>query len=208
MSVLEQKLALSKKMTQMERSVASQPQQMQTPQYVYNDPRQEIKPYNAKEDLKRLQNGLPSDLSNCKLPQSIIESIMKNPLTDMSVDPQMDSFTENLGESLGISQSASIIEQLNKYDDEKKNKFIKESSNTTSSSIDYEMIKMIVENVIDNKLDAIKQTFSLNENRNYNQTPHTLKTMQLGDKFLFCDSDDNVYECVMEYKGKRKKKQK
>jgi hypothetical protein len=55
MSVLEQKLALSKKMTQMERSVASQPQQMQAPQYVFNDPRQESKPYNAKEDLKRLQ---------------------------------------------------------------------------------------------------------------------------------------------------------
>lgn len=203
MSVLEQKLALSKKMTQMEKSIASQSQQVQMPQYVYNDPRQESKPYNAKEDLKRLQGGLPSDLSKCKLPQSIIESIMKNPLTDMSVDPQMDSFTENLGESLGISQSANIIEQLDKYD-EKKNKIIKETSGT--SSVDYEIIKMIVEQAIDKKIETLKQTLVLNENKNLNTSASNIKTMQFGDKFLFLDSDDNVYECVMQYKGKRKKK--
>lgn len=43
----------------------------------------------------------------------------------------------------------------------------------------------------------------LNEN---STTQSNIKTVQFGtDKFLFLDSDDNVYECVMKYKGKRKK---
>lgn len=206
MASLEEKLALSKKMTRME-SVSPQYSQPQTPQYTFNDPRQERKPYDAKEDLKRLQGGLPKDLSNCKLPASIIESIMNNPLTNISVDPQMDSFTETLGKNLGIKQSASIMEQLDKIDNA--NNIVETKTNKTetnnSGSIDYEIIKMIVENAIDKKIETLKQTVLLNENKTQ-QTSNNLKTMHLGDKFLFLDSDDNVYECVMQYKGKRKKK--
>ena len=31
--------------------------------------------------------------------------------------------------------------------------------------------------------------------------------MKLGNKFLFLDSDNNVFECQMKYIGKNKKKQ-
>lgn len=195
MASLEEKLALSKKMTHME-NVAPQIQQQQ-PQYTFNDPRQKVKPYNAKEDLKRLQGGLPSDLSNCKLPQSIIESIINNPLNGLSANTEMDNFTENLSESLGIKQSANIIEQLDKLDN------IEKTQQFQETNIDYELIKSIIENVVDKKLSSMQQTL-LTEHKSYQQ--NNVKTMVFGDKFLFCDSDDNVYECEMKYKGKRKKK--
>lgn len=201
MTSLEEKLALSKKMTRME-NVAPQTAQMQQPQYTFNNPKEQIKPYNAKEDLKRLQSGLPKDLSGCKLPQSIIESIVNNPLTDLSADVQMDSFTETLGESLGLQQSANIIEKL--AEREKKVTENIQTVQTTTTNVDYEMIKMIVENVIDNKLASLQQSL-LNENRIHNNLS-SVKTMHFGEKFMFCDSDDNVYECEMKYKGKRKKK--
>lgn len=200
MASLEEKLALSKKMTHME-SVA--PQQMQTqPQYTFNNPREVVKQYNAKEDLKRLQSGLPKDLSGCKLPQSILESIISNPLTDFSANTEMDKFTETLGESLGIQQSANIIEHL-----DKREKKVNETIIPTQSknlSVDYEMIKLIIENVIDKKLETLQQSL-LTENR-MNNTSNCVKTMHFGEKFMFCDSDDNVYECEMVYKGKRKRK--
>lgn len=195
MASLEEKLALSKKMTHME-NVAPQIQKQQ-PQYTFNNPKQVTKPYDAKEDLKRLQGGLPSDLSNCKLPQSIIESIMKNPLTDMSVDPQLDNFTETLGESLGIKQSANIIDKLDKMDNVEKPQI------TQQTSIDYELIKTIVESVVEKKFASVQNTL-LTEQKSHTQ--NNLKTMYLGEKFLFCDSDDNVFECEMKYKGKRKRK--
>lgn len=201
MTSLEEKLALSKKMTRME-NVAPQTAQMQQPQYTFNNPKEQIKPYNAKEDLKRLQSGLPKDLSGCKLPQSIIESIVNNPLTDLSADVQMDSFTETLGESLGLQQSANIIEKL--AEREKKVTENIQTVQTTTTNVDYEMIKMIVENVIDSKLASLQQSL-LNENRIPNNLS-SVKTMHFGEKFMFCDSDDNVYECEMKYKGKRKKK--
>lgn len=201
MTSLEEKLALSKKMTRME-NVAPQTTQMQQPQYTFNNPKEQIKPYNAKEDLKRLQSGLPKDLSGCKLPQSIIESIVNNPLTDLSADVQMDSFTETLGESLGLQQSANIIEKLSER--EKKVTENIQTVQTTTTNVDYEMIKMIVENVIDNKIASLQQSL-LNENRMHNNL-NSVKTMHFGEKFMFCDSDDNVYECEMKYKGKRKKK--
>lgn len=197
MASLEEKLALSRKMTNIEKTIPKQ-NLGETQSYVFNKPGDEPKPYNAKEDLKRLQGGLPQDLSHCKLPQSIIESIIKNPLTDISINTEMDSFTESLGESLGLKQSVDIIDKLNKREE-------KITENKTIN-VDYEMIKMIVENVIDKKLDSFKQTLNiLNENKTQ-PVSSNLKTMHFGDKFLFLDSDDNVYECVMQYKGKRKKR--
>ena len=92
----------------------------------------------TEEDLKRLQNGLPKDLSKCKLPQSILESICKNPLNGLSVDPNMDTFTKNLGESLGLSQSASLIEKLERQNNPTQSTAPTTPKKETVSSIDYD----------------------------------------------------------------------
>lgn len=197
MSTLEEKLALSKQMTRIEREGFNN--NIQQPQYTFQNPNIETVPYSAKADMERLKKGIPNDLSHCKLPSAIIESIKQNPLTDISEDPQMDNFTRTLGESMGIKQSANIIEKLEKKDN---NNNITETK-VVNSNVDYGMIKMIIENVIDEKLQKIQENKMLNEN---STTQSNIKTVQFGtDKFLFLDSDDNVYECVMKYKGKRKK---
>ena len=197
MSTLEEKLALSKQMTRIEKEGINN--SIQQPQYTFQNPNVETIPYSAKADMERLKKGIPNDLSHCKLPTAIIESIKQNPLTDISEDPQMDNFTRTLGESMGIKQSANIIEKLEKTNN---NPIIE--TKTTNNTIDYSMIKMIVENVIDEKLQKIQENKMLIENKN---SQSNIKTVQFGtDKFLFLDSDDNVYECVMKYKGKRKKR--
>ena len=203
MASLEEKLALSKKMTkavqQKQPSQSANSYTMNESEYLMTDPRQETpKPYNAEEDLKRLQNGLPKDLSKCKLPQSILESICKNPLNGLSVDPNMDTFTKNLGESLGLSQSASLIEKLERQNNPTQSTAPTTPKKETTSSIDYDKIRQIVEEVVDKKINELNKT---------SKQEGDVKIVKFGsDNFMLLDSDDNVYECVMKYKGKNKKR--
>lgn len=208
MATLEEKLALSKKMTKIERT-APQTSMTQQPQYTFNNPKQETRPYNAKEDLQRMQKGLPKDLSHCKLPTAILESMVQNPInTSVGYESELDTFTQNLGESLGLKKSAEIMEQLDNVD---KTQVIETSSHRSpvipsNSGVDYEMIKLLLENAIDKKLEVFSKTLNLISESKQMPITNNVKTMSFGDKFLFLDSDDNVYECEMKYKGKRKKK--
>ena len=75
---------------------------------------------------------------------------------------------------------------------------------TLANNIDYELIKVTIEEAIDKKLESLKQT--INEANNHQQTYiPSMKYLSFKDKFYFVDNDDNVFECVMKYKGKRKK---
>ena len=54
------------------------------------------------------------------------------------------------------------------------------------------------------KLESLKQ--NINETNNHQQTYiPSMKYLSFKDNFYFVDNDDNVFECVMKYKGKRKK---
>lgn len=210
MATLEEKLALSKQMTRIEKSVPHPNVMQQQTQYTFNNPTQTTRPYNAKEEMQRLKKGLPKDLSNCKLPTAILESIVKNPInTDVGYESEMDTFTQTLGESLGLKKSAALMEQLDnvQVNPQTNSVVMKENKEMTNNGgIDYEMIKLLIENAIDKKLESFVQTLNtLNENKQM-KTANNVKTMSFGDKFLFLDSDDNVYECEMKYKGKRKRK--
>ena len=48
----------------------------------------------------------------------------------------------------------------------------------------------------------------LTENHQAASNSNNLSIMSLKDKFYFVDNLDNVYECVMKYRGKNQKKQK
>lgn len=210
MATLEEKLALSKKMTHIEKTAQQSNLMPSSPQYTFNNPTQTTRPYNAKEEMQRIKKGLPKDLSNCKLPTAILESIVKNPInTDVGYESEMDTFTQNLGESLGLKKSAALMEQLDNVQVNPQTNSVVVNENkqpTQNSGIDYEMIKLLIENAIDKKLESFTQTLNtLNESKQMSKG-NNVKTMSFGDKFLFLDSDDNVYECEMKYKGKRKRK--
>jgi len=162
------------------------------------------KRYDAREEMKKIEerkeHGGNVDYSHSKIPKSILNSIIKNPLDMPSTDPKMDAFTQKLQEKLpeGINRSYAIQNALEGKD---KAKAIDEKSH--SNSIDYEMIKMIVENAVEKKLSELKGTLLTEGKENED---HSLRAMKIGNKFLFLDNDNNIFECQMKYIGKNKKR--
>ena len=167
--------------------------------------------YDPHEEMKRIkerrEHGSSIDYSHSKLPRQIIESIAANPLDMTVVDPKMDAFTEKLKQTLpnSFNRSYEIQEKLEKQDRKELNE-VQGNNNATSASVnvDYELIKTIVESVVDKKINELKKGM-VNENLSYGSNS-SLKAMKLGEKFLFLDSDNNIFECQMKYIGKNKKR--
>lgn len=167
--------------------------------------------YDPHEEMKRIkerrEHGDSIDYSHSKLPRQIIESIAANPLDMTVVDPKMDAFTEKLKQTLpnSFNRSYEIQEKLEKQDRQELNE-VQGNNNATplSVNVDYELIKTIVESVVDKKINELKKGM-VNENLSYGSNS-SLKAMKLGEKFLFLDSDNNIFECQMKYIGKNKKR--
>ena len=167
--------------------------------------------WSADKELEEIKNGRkPKNLDKCGVPKAILESILKNPCEVAPTDPRMDEFTNKLANISGLDNVSRINEQLEVYDQQKENskKSMIPTLNEEVGTVDYERIRQIVDETVDAKLAAITNVL-LNENITHggNNTPK-LGVMQLADKFMFLDSDNNVYECKMVYKGKNKAKKK
>ena len=169
--------------------------------------------YDARKEMEKLKEieahgGRGAvNLEGRNIPRGILESILNNPLDLKPIDPRMDALEEKLKDNMsGIKAAANILERVEKQDKEAKDK-LKEQlqpKQTISNNIDYELIKTLFENVIDKKLEDIKQT--INESNSHQQTYiPSMKYLSFKDNFYFVDNDDNVFECIMKYKGKRKK---
>ena len=174
----------------------------------------EQKEYKAEEEMKHLkeikeQGGRGSvNLEGRKIPKGIVESILDNPLDMLPIDPRMDALEQKLKDNMsGIKAAANIFERVEKKEQEARTK-INENiilPHNNSANIDYETLKEIIETCIDNKISELKM--ALNESVSHHQTyVPSMKYMNFKDKWLFVDNDDNVFECVMKYRGKRKKK--
>lgn len=167
------------------------------------------KPYDAQDEMRRIkerhEHGAKVDYSNSKIPKQIIKSIIEDPLDMPSTDPKLDAFTEKLKHVMpeGLMRSYEIQNKLeNTQKKETEKNIIKESNNTV---VDYEMLKLIIENAIEKKLKNL-QTNILNESLQ-NKSP-SLKAIKISDKFLFLDNDNNIFECQMKFIGKNKAKKK
>lgn len=173
-----------------------------------------VKSYSASAELERLkkinENGGHGavNLEGRNIPKEIVESILNNPL-DLDpnfADPKMMAFQNKLAENMGgIQNSVNVLKEVEKRDQESRRKINENITyNKSSVGIDYEQLKTIIENVIEEKLGSIKET--LNEDISHKQEyVPSMKLMNFRDKFLFLDNDDNVFECQMVYKGKRKR---
>ena len=165
--------------------------------------------YDPNAELKMLQSGIPKDkLASSKLPQAIKEAIASNPLTVTSVDPKMDAFTNKLAMLSGMKNTTDLMDRLDERDEEKENAkkaVLNENAQYSTQSIDYSLIKTIVENAVNSLKSELKS--ELNESISHGKgNDSSLKVMKMADKFLFLDSDNNIYECQMVYKGKNKSK--
>lgn len=176
------------------------------------------KAYSAEAEMerikKRMNEGDKASVSvNSRVPKKILESFLENPCnldTELYEDANMAALTKRLsGKMPGIKNVNEIQKKLDEADKEKQkvNESLrpKINENTNGASIDYSLIKSIIESAIDEKLSTMKQ--SLDEAINHNTDKSgSLKVMKMGSKFLFLDDEDNVYECKMQYVGKNKKK--
>lgn len=166
---------------------------------------EERKPYNAEEEFERIrkmeENGgrAAVNLDGRNIPKNIVESIINNPL-DMPtiIDTKMDKLEQKLA-GKGIKAAVDIMKKTDRQYQEAKDKLIEQNKRDNGTSVDYELIKTLIENAIDKKLDE-----SVSHTHEYIPS---MKYMSFKDKFYFVDNDDNVFECVMKYKGKRNKRQ-
>lgn len=177
---------------------------------VFGAPEQ-ITGYDANEEMKRIHqrisNNAQSNFSNSKLPSAILESIRKNPLNIDTDDIKMNSFTEKLSATVpSIQRSLEIQKKLNEDDTYNKQKTTNVNEKKYNG-IDYEMIKLIVENAIKKEFSSFNKT-TLEEG-----APHTINTSSIkvlkiteGGKFIVLDNDSNLYECSLRYIGKNKKR--
>lgn len=185
------------------------PEQLDRAVFGATDPSIKSNRYDAKEEMKRIEErrkeGVKIDYSKSGIPKSILESIIKEPLDMPTTDSKMDALTERLSKKFpnGIGRSYEIQNKLEDTLPKASNiNETKAKSPNSNSGIDYELIKMIVENVIDKKINNI-QSALLTESKNDGTS---LKAMKMGNKFLFLDNDNNVYECQMKFIGKNKRR--
>ena len=165
------------------------------------------KKYDPEEEMKRLKEIEEKghgkiNVEGRKIPRNILESIINNPLDMPVIDPQMDVLENKLKENMtGIKKAANIVSKIDKQEQEARQKLNEQLTPRVSGNIDYDTIKTIIENVIDEKLSQINEMIA----HSNNNVP-SAALMSFKDKFLFVDSDDNVFECIMKYKGKKKRK--
>ena len=164
--------------------------------------------YNARLEMERLkeiakQGGRgPVNVNGKNMPKEILESIINNPLDLTPIDPRMDELEEKIKNKMsGIKTATDILERVGKQSKATK-PIVNEDKQP--SSIDYDTIKTIVENVLDSRLERVKETINESNSHQDAYVP-SMKYLSFKDKFYFVDNDDNVFECVMKYKGKRKK---
>lgn len=173
-------------------------------------------PYSAEEEMKqikeRAEKGVQIDYNKTKIPRQILESIAANPLNMTMVDPKMDALTERLAKSMkadnSFERSLEIQDKLEAT--EQKNESIQPTTyqqpQKISVEINYERIQTIVEAAVAREVEKLKRTL-LTEGINHSGNDlNQLRAMKLADKFLFLDSDNNIFECNFKYIGKNKKK--
>jgi hypothetical protein len=176
--------------------------------YVDNNPNK----WSADKEMEEIKNGrAPRDLSHSKLPKAILDSMLSTPLNEVPIDPRMDELMARLQNVTGIDKISQINERVEDLDKQKQIEKITESGitpiNTSASNVDYSLIKTIVEDAVDKKIESLLRVVLEEGKTHGNGLSPKMKVMQLcEDKFMFLDTDNNVYECKMVYKGKNKSK--
>ena len=195
---------------------------------------QETKTYNAKNEIEKINEVRASgglsveNARNCGLPPAVLESIIKNPCM---LDPTLAErnspgsvMAERLRESGGPSGNNAFdkMKSLMVRQDEKdireaevaSNRFnskgttqnVNEVTQPYAAAIDYGMIKMIIESVVKEQLQNVKESL-LTESHVNTKNNSPLSFLRITEKGIhLVDSKDNVYECSLRYVGRRESK--
>ena len=173
------------------------------------DTMKEIESGNVSEETRE---RIEENIRNSKMPAAILQSMLDNPLINTKVGKDdVDEFVEKtLKSSAGLQKASKIVEQVERQEKKKaEEKRAQQPIFNTGASVqvDYGKISEIVENIVSSKMTEFSRRLNLNENRQ--NTPFNgIKVLQLKENgsFLMLDTDDNIYECKLTYKGKNKRK--
>ena len=137
----------------------------------------------------------PMGMGSSKLPSAILESF-KNKQIDTSV--MGISTTGSVLDRINFNTQGALFEQTQPKQEVKEVKVVTEQTQPTiSTSVDYSMIKMIVEECMRKYSSALKKTI-INESKT-TSNEGTLKAMKVGDKFSFITDNGDLYEAKLTF---------
>jgi hypothetical protein len=137
----------------------------------------------------------PMGMGSSKLPSAILESF-KNKQIDTSVMGL--STTGSVLDRINFNTQGALFEQTQPKQEVKEVKVVTEQTQpTVSTSVDYSMIKMIVEDCMRKYSSALKKTI-INESKT-TSNEGTLKAMKVGDKFSFITDNGDLYEAKLTF---------
>ena len=180
-------------------------------------PTQEEKPtFSAEQEMERLKKIGMNE--NVNITNPILMEVMNNPYNvdyngyeDMcSTSRQIEelakkSFTKGANMD-ALSKAKEVNKNLIEKDKEIMETKTIQKNASNGGNVDYSIIKMIVENVIEDKLSKFSNSL-LTESKGNNTK--NASVFMLGESFRVVDSEGNVYECKdMKFVGKAKMKKK
>lgn len=164
--------------------------------------------YDPKREMELIKSGYSGKKVNkSTVPNPIFEEMMQNPIDTsvFAVDEEVDKMAEKIA---GIQKANKISQKLDEYDKSKMAQKQTLNENVaprqTAGIIDYSLIKAIVSQAIDEKIELLRSSM-VNEDLNHSSFPGLMMIRQTDDgKTLFMDSNNEVYEMRLVHKGKAK----
>ncbi len=170
------------------------------------------------ETMKEYANGEVSEdtrkrveenIKNLKIPKAILQSMMSQPLIETKIGKDdIDEFMEKQAmKNANIQASNRIIQKVDEMDSARQQRKTQEQPRTADITENLlQAVRETVETTIEKKFSELNGKTKLNESSAKNVPSIRMIQEVDGGKFLLLDSDDNVYECTMVYKGKNKKR--
>lgn len=157
----------------------------------------------SNNDLNQYNNVPPQDfhINKSKLPMEIIESFKTKQIDTTLLNGGMGKSNGSVLDQLDMLTNGKVLSQESIQKPQQK-QIVQETVQVqpqVTTSIDYSMIKMIVEDCMRKYTSALKKQI-LSENKTA-QDAGTLQAMKIGNKFSFIDSKGNVYEATLTKKG-------
>ena len=150
------------------------------------------------KDLNQYNNIQPQDfhINKSKLPVEILESFKSKQIDTTLLNGGMTKSNGSVLDQLDMLTKGKVLQQ------QPQQQIIKETVQVqpqVTSTVDYSMIKMIVEDCLRKYTSSLKKQL-ISENKT-TQDSGTLQAMKIGNKFSFIDSKGNIYEATLKKVG-------
>lgn len=151
------------------------------------------------KDLNQYNNIQPQDfhINKSKLPIEILESFKSKQIDTTLLNGGMGKSNGSVLDQLDMLTNGKVLQQENIQKPQQK-QIVQETIQVqpqVTSTVDYSMIKMIVEECMRKYTSALKKQI-LSESKS-TQESNTLQAMKIGNKFSFIDSKGNLYEATL-----------